>query len=432
MSFYRRCVRCFAVLITCCVAVIAEEQPPAKPAHLVGMIGLIVREPVLKELGIANDSQELAEIRQTLKPFSAVLQQRLNHPTEEDRAHPMTAQDLYAKVEAEFVSDLKSKLTPEQFTRLQQIHWQRWGIRSIEDSELATQLELTHEQISKAAAARLDVQARRKELEVQRREQQQKGANVAEFRQRIQDLDQELATKYGEILTSEQSEKFAVLKGKPFDLPDNPPNTNAGMPVRTTPGGTVALAMMEPVLEELGINPVSPTVMELRKLSRAHAAELQQLLRSRSGGLDVRENARRIEHELQVKYDVDLKKLLTPDQFNRLYQIHWQRLGTEAFNDPEIIQTLEISAEQQARLVALNLEIFKRTRELLNPPEGRPVGAPISEEVQKKLQEAVADKTARAFEILSKNQQGTWAEIQGKPFDLSLLRRSVQPRPAAP
>ena len=126
----RSSVRITATLMLLMATVVstAQESQKDKPVPLRGIISLIVREPVQRELGIGNDSPELESIRNLLKPLSMVLNQRLNYPTEEDKAERLTPQQLYSKVEAEFVLELKKLLKPEQFTRLKQIHWQRWGM----------------------------------------------------------------------------------------------------------------------------------------------------------------------------------------------------------------------------------------------------------------------------------------------------------------
>ena len=418
----------FAVMVMSCAIVVsaAEERSKAKPVPLVGMIALIVKEPVQKELGIEPDSQELAEIKEILKPFSQVLQQRLNRPTEDDRG--LTAQSLYARIESEFVSKLKLQLKPEQFRRLQEIHWQRWGIRSLEDGAMAEALALTDDQIEKIAVTKTEMENRKKELEKQRRDRKRQGENTDEFPQKFLELDGELGRRYREILTSDQFDRFTELKGAAFELVETsaPANRSSGMPVATRPGGLMSLAVMEPVMNELGLDPTSPAVAELHKLSRAHSLELRQRLQSKESGVDVREAARDVESKLQTKYDVELKAVLTPDQFTRLRQIHWQRLGADAFSDGEVTRLLQITSEQQAQLATLNLEVFQKVRQLLNPPGGgRPVGASVSDEIKKQIQNSVTDREARIQQILTTTQQEQWTKLKGKPFDLETLRKPV-------
>ena len=201
-------------------------------------------------------------------------------------------------VEAEFVAELQQRLKPEQFTRLQQIHWQRWGIIAIEDPELARQLELSPEQQEQLATVRRQIKTRRSELTQQRIEAPKQGG--------------------------------------------------------------------------------------------------------------------------------DLDTLLTPTQLTRLRQIDWQRQGIEGLSHPEVVKTLKINPQQQAELAALNREIFKTVRGLLNPAgKERPVSNTVDEILRRKVQEMVCEKEAKVQQILTRKQQQEWQEIRGPPFDLTLIRTRV-------
>ena len=416
MNRNRLSLRNLAQLTLLMVVAVATAQEPRKdkPVPLRGMISLIVREPIQRELGIENDSPELESIRKLLKPLSTVLNQRLNYPTEEDKAERLNAQQLYGKVEAEFVLELKKLLRPEQYARLKQIHWQRWGLQAIQDPDLANQLEITVDQLNKLSAVNLDIETRRKEIRPQ-------GGDNPEAK--VQELDAERNKKYTEVLTPEQLAKFEQLKGKPFDLPApatsaTPTNVAAGGPIRTRPGGLMAFALREPILKELGIENDSPVVAEIRKLSEAHTTELRKELRAINPV--VRERVQEAEVKLQGQYDLELKKLLTPEQFVRLRQIHWQQMGLQALNEADVAKALAITQEQKEQLAAVELAFFKNVRELLNPRDARPVG-PVSAEIQKKMKLARDEQETKVNQILTQVQRNQFAELKGKPFELELL-----------
>ena len=424
MSRNRLSVRINAILTLLMTAVVATAQEPSrdKPVPLRGMISLIVREPVQRELGIESDSPELENIRKLIKPFSTVLNQRLNNPTEEDKAERLNAQQLYAKVEAEFVLELIKLLKPEQFVRLKQIHWQRWGLQAIQDPDLANQLEITADQSNKLSAVNLDIEKQRREIRAQSGDDR-----AAKF----QELDADRNRKYTELLTAEQLARFERLKGKPFDLPapataGTPVNVAVGGPIRTRPGGLMAFALREPILKELGIKNDSPVVAEIRKLSEAHSAELRKELRNINPV--VRERVQETEVKIQGQYDLELQKLLTPEQFVRLRQIHWQQLGLQALNDTYVVEALAITKDQKEQLAALELAFFKNVRELLNPPDGRPVG-PVPPEIQKKVKEARDEQETKVNQILTQVQRNQFAELKGKPFELELLWAPQRPTP---
>ena len=424
MSRNRLSVRINAILTLLMTAVVATAQEPSrdKPVPLRGMISLIVREPVQRELGIESDSPELENIRKLIKPFSTVLNQRLNNPTEEDKAERLNAQQLYAKVEAEFVLELIKLLKPEQFVRLKQIHWQRWGLQAIQDPDLANQLEITADQSNKLSAVNLDIEKQRREIRAQSGDDR-----AAKF----QELDADRNRKYTELLTAEQLARFERLKGKPFDLPapataGTPVNVAVGGPIRTRPGGLMAFALREPILKELGIKNDSPVVAEIRKLSEAHSAELRKELRNINPV--IRERVQETETKLQGQYDLELQKLLTEEQFVRLRQIHWQQLGLQALNDADVAKALAITKDQKEQLIAVELAFFKNVRELLNPPDGRPVG-PVPPEIQKKMKLARDEQEIKVNQILTEVQRNQFAELKGKPFELELLWAPQRPTP---
>jgi hypothetical protein len=421
MGRNRLSVRNLALLTSLMVAGVATAQEASKdkPVPLRGMISLIVREQVQRELGIEADSPELENIRKLLKPLSTVLNQRLNNPTEEDKAERLNAQELYAKVEAEFVLELKKILKPEQFSRLKQIHWQRWGLTAIQDPDLSNQLEITTEQLNKLSAVNLDIENRRKEARARSETPDAKG------------LDDERNRQYAELLTSEQIAKFEQLKGKPFDLPapatpSMTANVSPGGPIRTRPGGLMAFALREPILKELGIENDSTVVAEIRKLAEAHSAQLRKEVQNIRPV--VRDKVAETEAKLQVQYDLELQKLITPKQFVRLRQIHWQQLGLHALSDENVAQTLAITKDQKEHLAAAELAMFQKVRELLNPPDGRPVG-PVSPELQKRMKEARDEQERKVNEILTPVQRNQFAELKGKPFDLERLWAPQRPMP---
>ena len=404
----------FTLLMTAAV-VTSQEPPKDKLVPLPGMISLIVREPVQRELGIESDSPEMENIRRLIKPFSTVLNQRLNNPTEEDKAERLNAQQLYGKVEAEFVLELKQLLMPEQFARLEQIHWQRWGLQAVIDPVVLNELEITEDQLAKLSAMKNDIESRRKEIRADG------GTNK---NAKIQELDAERNGKYVEILTPLQLAKFERLKGKPFELSEpNAATANATaqvLPIRTRPGGLMAFALKDPILKELGIEKDSPVVAEIRELSEAHTAEVQKELR-KLNPVD-RVKAQATETKVHRQYEVELEKLLTPEQFTRLKQIHWQQLGVSALNDAEVVYELEITNEQKSQLAALELEMFQKIRELMNLTSDRFDGLAASQEFQKRVQAVRTEQEKKLEQILTQEQRELFAELKGKPFDLQFLR----------
>ena len=85
------------------------------------------------------------------------------------------------------------------------------------------------------------------------------------------------------------------------------------MPFGFRRGGLMELALMEPVMKELGIDKDAPQVPELRKLAETYFAETgKEFQRMRHDQIEVElANPDRIAPTVQAKIDPELKKLLT-------------------------------------------------------------------------------------------------------------------------
>ncbi len=417
-----------------------QERPKTRPAPRLIHPGLALNEPVMKELGLEQDSAVTAEIHKMNQDIVNEIQKGLSELSKAGGLKSGATIEIYANVVPKYVEALKKLLTPEQFTRLQQIHWQQAGLDALRDPELAKALNITADQQERLATADEDVEkqqaelnGQQKTLEKERKELADKGENVDEITVRIQGISEkkqnlgaERNTRYQQVLTAEQQTKLAELKGKPVEFPKRsvPVGGRPGTPTTARPGGLMALALREPILKELGINQDASELAEIRRLSEAHSRELLQQLRNEGAGGD-QEKVQEIEGKVQAKYNVDLKKLLTPVQFVRLQQIQWQQLGTYVLYDVDIVNALGITKEQKDKIYALNYEMFQIRRKLLNPPDGGNGGV-VSDEVQKKVDETKMETDKKINQILSEEQQKKLAEMKGKPFDMALLR--VNPR----
>jgi hypothetical protein len=192
-----------------------------------------------------------------------------------------------------------------------------------------------------------------------------------------------------------------------------------GMPISIHPSRLMDVALKEPVLKELGIERDAAKIAEIRKLQETVRHQLVSIVRNRKG-TGRRAQAYEIERKLQAKYNPELKKLLTTEQFSRLQQIAWQLEGPDALEDAEVVQALGITKEQQQKLVALSRETSNQVRSLLNP--GGTPGPAGDKDVQAKLLALRTERGNKANEILSKTQQEKFAKLKAKPFDLALLR----------
>ncbi len=116
-------------------------------------------------------------------------------------------------VNEKFRSKLAGILDTHQQTRLREIAIQVAGTRAFQDAEVARDLGLTKAQQDQLATVRHAYSEKFAQL---RSEGGQR--NSGERMTKMHELRQEELAKSTDVLTKTQQEKFATLKGKPFDV----------------------------------------------------------------------------------------------------------------------------------------------------------------------------------------------------------------------
>ena len=184
-------------------------------------------------------------------------------------------------------------------------------------------------------------------------------------------------------------------------------------------GGLVGLALQQRVWKELGLEDDSAELDGIRKLSNVIAQEipatLQKLHDEKQHRLDSDE-IHGVVRQIQAKYDPQLRKLLTPAQYARLQQIHWQVHGNRALLDAELVKALSITPEQAQQIRKLNEEIHRKQLELQDKILN---GEATIDALSKEFPVYAARRNKEINQILSKSQQTKLAEVLGQPFDFS-------------
>jgi hypothetical protein len=103
--------------------------------------------------------------------------------------------------------------------------------------------------------------------------------------------------------------------------------------------------------------------------------------------------------------DAALTRELGPKKAERLEQIQRQVVGPPAFNEPEVIEQLDLSQEQRMKIRAIIAQ-FRNAR-MPPGPEGDPGG-----DVEDLKSESIANIRA----VLTPSQVQTWNSLIGPPF----------------
>jgi hypothetical protein len=389
---------------------------------------------VLNEIGIEKDSPEYNRLSEISRQFGPEFQRRAQKPTDEDREQKLTGTELYGKVEAEYVEKMQQIIEPRQFKRLREIFIQRHGIDVILADEFATELKLSDQQRESLRTIKKEFDDDNLKLQRERRKLRESNESTDEIDKKINDLEPPLLAKYETVLTPEQRNRFAELKGAPFEWKDGPPprpkvTRRPGMPTGVNIARLTGFALRESVLEELEIKPDSELAAEIRKLMEAQRSEfIERSTKARENpDRTVPYDPFQLNEELQQKYHPLLEKLLAPEKYARLRQVEWQFRGCKnLYEDPELSKSLELTDDQKKKLQELRLAHSQKSRQLLNPPGGRIVGTPISDEVTAKSYELLAEWETKSREVLDESQREKFQKLTGKPFDVEKLRVGPQ------
>jgi hypothetical protein len=118
-----------------------------------------------------------------------------------------------------------------------------------------------------------------------------------------------------------------------------------------------------------------------------------------------------INRRLTEQFLPRLKVLLSPEQLERLRQIHLQAAGVDAWTEPPLAATLELTPAQQQQLAALRDEYLRRQQSLQ--------GDFLQRFAQ--IRELNSQRDAEALKLLTPAQQEKLQRLAGAPFDVSQL-----------
>jgi hypothetical protein len=105
--------------------------------------------------------------------------------------------------------------------------------------------------------------------------------------------------------------------------------------------------------------------------------------------------------------EVQVARLLSPDQLRRFKEIALQYLGGRALSDPDVAEALELTAEQKQRIRSIQEEVRRAT---FGPRGHAAKEGPTPDD-------RARSANPRLWDVLSARQKARWAELTGKPFE---------------
>jgi hypothetical protein len=188
------------------------------------LFSLVRNEAVQKDIGLTD----AAKVREIAEEFGTSLRsemessgvsfQGLRDLPEAERAAKMRefqtkSAEISKKVTEKLEPKLKEALTAEQLARLNEIKIQAAGVGALSDAAVVKELGLSDEQQKKIADIVSEAAAARRELMASAQ-----GGNREELGTKLREATAATLTKATDVLDEGQKEKFAALKGKPFDV----------------------------------------------------------------------------------------------------------------------------------------------------------------------------------------------------------------------
>ncbi len=201
---------------------------------------LVNLEPVQKELGLKEDQvsklKTIAEqAREARQAAGGNPQDFRQLPEEERRKKFAEMAEAGRKLNEKFKPKVAEILDAQQNERLQQIVWQSSGAQAYQDPEVIKALSLTKEQQDKLAAVTKEFADKQGELFAG---VGGGGSDIQERFAKVRELNEARDKKLADVLSQDQRDQFAKLKGKPFDLAQLRGGFGGGQPSGGRPNAT--------------------------------------------------------------------------------------------------------------------------------------------------------------------------------------------------
>lgn len=192
--------------------------------------------------------------------------------------------------------------------------------------------------------------------------------------------------------------------------------------------GPTALISNPAVQEEIKITDDQKS--KLTEWSREAGGRMREKLQSATQDVPREERIQKMQEvmaELNTEIYKELGEVLKPEQITRVKQISVQQAGFGAFRMPEVAEKLKLSDEQKEQISEISQKVQTDSREAMRGAftgGGRP-DAEAMAAIREKTEAVTKEAWTKVNGVLNSDQQKTWKELTGEPFDVSQLRGRV-------
>jgi len=149
---------------------------------------------------------------------------------------------------------------------------------------------------------------------------------------------------------------------------------------------------------------------DLAEKTREKMRETRETLQGLEGE-ERRTKQQEISREMNASGLKALGEFLKPEQIARLKQISYQVRGVIAFSDPEVQRKLNLTDSQKSDIQAMVQELGTESRTIFQDNQDD------REAAMKKIQELGKQTLSKAEAKLNDEQQKSWKELLGAPFE---------------
>ena len=183
-------------------------------------------------------------------------------------------------------------------------------------------------------------------------------------------------------------------------------------------GNLASLLGNESVQKELKLE--DQQTAKAKELAEKIQGEMQE---KRQGLQDLSQEERQtkmqeINREINTSVLKAAGEFLKPDQVARLKQISLQQRGSMAFSDPEVAQKLNLTDAQKTDIKSIQDESMQEMRSIFQDNQDDPDAR------MKKMNELRKQTLTKVEAKLNDEQQKTWKELLGSPFEIQFPPRN--------
>jgi hypothetical protein len=187
-------------------------------------------------------------------------------------------------------------------------------------------------------------------------------------------------------------------------------------------GGVGMLIGNESVQKELKLDDQQiEKAKEFAEKAREKGREAREALQGLEGD-ERRTKAAEIAKEANETAMKAFGEFLKPEQITRLKQISYQQQGARAFSDAEVAKKLNLTDAQKSDIQGIVQESMEGMRGLFSQDQS----AEDRAAAMKKMTELRKETLDKAAAKLNDEQQKTWKDLIGSPFEVKYVPRPQQ------